>query len=116
MKTTSEYTDLIKAHLDEFRTQFGIRTVCLFGSVSRGEQHDGNDIDVCVEMESRLLLVYILSISWNSFFSAQLMLSIFTSILCSISLIRFNIPLIPIAQTVGGYVVYFFRLTFLFVL
>jgi len=57
MKTTAEYIDLIKAHADELRTLFGVRTLRLFGSVSRGEQHEGSDVDVCVEMESKLYLV-----------------------------------------------------------
>ena len=57
MKTTNEYIDLIKAHSDELRTQFGVRNLRLFGSVSRGEQHEGSDVDVCVEMESRIYLV-----------------------------------------------------------
>lgn len=57
MKTTSEYVDLIKDHSDEIRTLFGVRTLRLFGSVSRGEQHEGSDVDVCVEMEPRFLLI-----------------------------------------------------------
>ena len=57
MKQTSEYINLIKAHADEIRTQFGVRTLRLFGSVSRGEQHEGSDVDVCVEMEPRIYLV-----------------------------------------------------------
>jgi hypothetical protein len=57
MKTTKEYIDIIKAHSDELRKLFGVRTLRLFGSVSRGEQHEGSDVDVCVEMESRLFLV-----------------------------------------------------------
>ena len=57
MKQTSEYIDLIKTHADELRSQFGVRTLRLFGSVSRGEQHEGSDIDVCVEMEPRIYLV-----------------------------------------------------------
>ena len=57
MKQTSEYIDIIKTHSDELRTQFGVRTLRLFGSVSRGEQHEGSDVDVCVEMEPKLLLV-----------------------------------------------------------
>lgn len=57
MKTTNEYIDLIKAHSDELRTQFGVKTLRLFGSVSRGEQHEGSDVDVCVEMEPRILLI-----------------------------------------------------------
>lgn len=57
MKTTNEYIDLIKAHSDELRTQFGVQSLRLFGSVSRGEQHEGSDVDVCVEMAPRLFLV-----------------------------------------------------------
>ena len=57
MKTTNEYIDLIRAHSDELRTQFGVKTLRLFGSVSRGEQHEGSDVDICVEMEPRILLI-----------------------------------------------------------
>lgn len=57
MKQTSEYINLIKTHADEIRSQFGVRTLRLFGSVSRGEQHEGSDVDVCVEMEPRIYLV-----------------------------------------------------------
>ena len=54
MKTTKEYIDLIATHANELRSQFGIRSLCLFGSVSRGEQTEGSDVDVCVEMEPRI--------------------------------------------------------------
>ena len=57
MKTTKEYIDLIATHANELRSQFGIRSLCLFGSVSRGEQTEGSDVDVCVEMEPRILLI-----------------------------------------------------------
>ena len=57
MKTTKEYIELIKAHTDELCTTFGVRTLRLFGSVSRSEQHEGSDVDVCVEMEPRLFLI-----------------------------------------------------------
>ena len=57
MKTTKEYIDLIKAHTDELCTQFEVKTLRLFGSVPRGEQHEGSDVDVCVEMPPRLFLV-----------------------------------------------------------
>ena len=57
MKTTNEYIALIKAHSDEIRSQFGVKTLRLFGSVSCGEQHEGSEVDVCVEMEPRILLI-----------------------------------------------------------
>ena len=57
MRTTKEYIDLIAAHADELRSQFGIRTLRLFGSVSRGEQKEGSDVDICVEMDPVVYLV-----------------------------------------------------------
>ena len=57
VKTRQEYIEIIKEHADELRTKFGIRSLRLFGSVSRNEQHDGSDVDICVEMEPALLLV-----------------------------------------------------------
>lgn len=57
MKTTKEYIELISAHADELRNQFGIKSLRLFGSVSRGEQHEGSDVDICVEMAPTMFLV-----------------------------------------------------------
>jgi predicted nucleotidyltransferase len=57
MKQTNEYIELIKAHSDELKSQFGVRTLRLFGSVSRGEQNEQSDVDVCVEMDPKLYLV-----------------------------------------------------------
>ncbi len=57
MKTTQEFIDIIKLHADELRTEFGVHTLRLFGSVSRNEQHEGSDVDVCVEMAPKLFLL-----------------------------------------------------------
>lgn len=57
MKTTNEYINLIKANAEKLRSDFGVQTLRIFGSVSRGEQHEGSDVDVCVEMEPRLYLI-----------------------------------------------------------
>ena len=35
------------------RERFGVRTLCLFGSVARNEQKEASDVDICVEMEPR---------------------------------------------------------------
>ena len=48
---------MISAHTEELRSLFGIRSLCLFGSVSREEQREDSDIDVCVEMEPNLYLI-----------------------------------------------------------
>ena len=57
MRTAKDYIDLISAHADELRSQFGIRTLRLFGSVSRGEQREDSDVDICVEMDPSLYLL-----------------------------------------------------------
>ena len=57
MRTAKDYIDLISAHADELRSQFGIRTLRLFGSVSRGEQREDSDVDICVDMEPSLYLL-----------------------------------------------------------
>ena len=57
MRTAKEYIDLISAHADELRSQFGIRSLRLFGSVSRAEQREDCDVDICVDMEPSLYLL-----------------------------------------------------------
>lgn len=57
MKTTKEYISLISSHADELKSTFGIRSLRIFGSVSRNEQKEGGDIDICVDMEPKIFLV-----------------------------------------------------------
>ena len=57
MKTTKEYISQIAAHAEELRQTFGIKSLRIFGSVSRNEQKEGSDLDVCVEMEPKAYLV-----------------------------------------------------------
>ncbi len=52
-----EYIQMISKHADELRNMFGIRSLRLFGSVSREEQHDGSDVDICVEMDPHAFLM-----------------------------------------------------------
>ena len=57
MKTKNEYIELVENQEDELREVFGVRSLRLFGSVSRDEQIEGSDVDVCVEMEPRTYLI-----------------------------------------------------------
>lgn len=57
MKTTKEYISLIASHAEELKTLFGVKSLCIFGSVSRNEQNDGSDIDVCVDMEPKIYMM-----------------------------------------------------------
>ncbi len=52
-----EYIQMISKHADELRNMFGIRSLRLFCSVSREEQHDGSDVDICVEMDPHAFLM-----------------------------------------------------------
>ena len=57
MKTRAEYIQLLSKHTDELRSRFGVSSLRLFGSVSRDEQHENSEVDVCVEMEPKAYLL-----------------------------------------------------------
>lgn len=50
MKSSQEYIDIIRNHLPELQERFGITSMRLFGSVARGDHHEGSDIDLFVVM------------------------------------------------------------------
>lgn len=39
------------------KKNFGVKSLRLFGSVSRNEQKEGSDVDICVDMEPKMFLV-----------------------------------------------------------
>lgn len=49
MKSTSEYIELLKKFKKQEAAEYGISRFCLFGSVARGEQVEGSDVDICIE-------------------------------------------------------------------
>lgn len=57
MKTTKEYILLISSKAEELKRDFGIKSLRICGSVSRNEQHEGSDVDVCVDMEPKAYMV-----------------------------------------------------------
>ena len=57
MRTTKEYILLISSKAEELKRDFGIKSLRIFGSVSRNEQHEGSDVDVCVDMEPKAYMV-----------------------------------------------------------
>ena len=50
MKSRNEYIAIIKQHAPELRQLFGIESLSLFGSVARGEQKEGSDVDLFAKM------------------------------------------------------------------
>lgn len=57
MKSKEYYISQIIDHTDEIRKDFGVKSLRIFGSVSRNEQKEGSDIDICVDMEPKMFLV-----------------------------------------------------------
>lgn len=57
MKTTDEYISIIKSHISDLTSRFNISSLCIFGSVARGEQTENSDIDIYVKMPAKMFLV-----------------------------------------------------------
>lgn len=49
MKTTSEILSLLKSYKNIATSKYGFTKIGIFGSVARGEQTEGSDVDVCYE-------------------------------------------------------------------
>ena len=47
MKSKEYYIALILSHAEELKKNFGVKSLRLFGSVSRNEQKEGSDVDMC---------------------------------------------------------------------
>lgn len=54
MRTCQEYINLIRAHSSELQERFGITSMRLFGSVARGDHHEGSDVDLFVVMPPKM--------------------------------------------------------------
>lgn len=52
MKTTAEYLTILRTYMTENAHKYGISRIGIFGSVARGEQIEGSDVDVCVELQT----------------------------------------------------------------
>lgn len=51
MLSTLEYIHLLRKYMRENAIKNGISRMGIFGSVARGEHHEGSDVDVCVEID-----------------------------------------------------------------
>ncbi|MCQ2310398.1 MAG: nucleotidyltransferase family protein [Paludibacteraceae bacterium] len=54
MRKTETYIALLRQNADKLKAKYGITMMCLFGSVARGEQHEGSDVDIFVDMPPTL--------------------------------------------------------------
>ena len=56
MKTTADYIELLRRYKEQNAKNYGILSMGIFGSVARGEQKEGSDIDIYIEGEPQSLL------------------------------------------------------------
>ena len=48
---------ILHSNLPRIRTEFGVKGLCLFGSVARGDNGPGSDIDILVDMPPKIFLM-----------------------------------------------------------
>ena len=46
-----EILETLRAHRDELRKRFGVKSLAVFGSVARGEERPESDVDILVEFD-----------------------------------------------------------------
>ena len=56
MKTKAEILQLLKCYKSTAQNKYGMTKIGIFGSVARGEQKEGSDVDVYYEGEAPSLL------------------------------------------------------------
>ena len=57
MKTTTEILQLLSGYKSIAKNKYGLTRIGVFGSVARGEQQEGSDVDVCYEGRVPTLLI-----------------------------------------------------------
>lgn len=48
----SDYICILQSCSNKLKTEYGIKSLRLFGSIARGEDHEGSDVDVFVDTET----------------------------------------------------------------
>lgn len=57
MCTRSECIERLKAASPYLKKEYGVESLCLFGSMARGDNRSDSDVDLLVEMPPRLFLI-----------------------------------------------------------
>lgn len=55
MMKREDYIRQLSACKQQLMQKFGVRSIRLFGSVARGENHEGSDLDICVRLKLLIL-------------------------------------------------------------
>ena len=88
MKTLQYYISTIRQNSSKITHDFGIKTLCIFGSVSRNEQTEQSDLDVCVETETS-----------NPFLLANLKEYLESLFHCSVDVVRIHKNMNPFLKS-----------------
>ena len=59
MKSTHEIVSILRHAKPELAREFGVTRIAVFGSYARGEQRDGSDVDVLVEVPPSIGLRFV---------------------------------------------------------
>ena len=57
MSGKQQCIELLTEATPYIRSEFGVRTMRMFGSMARGEEYEGSDVDIFVEMPPKALKV-----------------------------------------------------------
>lgn len=57
MKTREEYIEILANHAQEIKTEYGVKSLCIFGSVARNEQQHDSDIDLFIDVKPTLRIL-----------------------------------------------------------
>ncbi len=57
MKNINEVETILKMHMSETQTRYGVSKMGIFGSFLRGEQKEGSDIDILVVFNKPISLL-----------------------------------------------------------
>ncbi len=49
--------ELLTNAAPHIRKEFGVKSMCLFGSMARGDNHRDSDVDICVDMPPKAFQV-----------------------------------------------------------
>ncbi|MGC9019527.1 MAG: nucleotidyltransferase family protein [Candidatus Bipolaricaulaceae bacterium] len=52
LMTKEQILQVLREHLPELRTRFGVRRLALYGSFARGSASEQSDVDLLVELEA----------------------------------------------------------------
>lgn len=88
MRTLQDYVSVIKQNSAKITTDFGVKRLCVFGSVARNEQTERSDLDVCVETETP-----------NPFLLADFKDFLEQLFKCSVDVVRFHKNMNPLFKS-----------------